>query len=66
MTDKPKRSYYLPRKLIAELDKECQRSGYVRERVVAAAIHTFLRASAQERQRMFNGLHTFLGGSKRG
>jgi hypothetical protein len=64
MTDKPKRSYYLPKKLIAEMDKECQRSGYVRERVVAAALYSFLKASPQERQKMFTTLHTFLGGKK--
>lgn len=66
MAEKPKRSYYLPKKLINELDKECQRSGYVRERVVAAALYSFLKSSPQERQRMFTSLHGFLGTGKRG
>jgi hypothetical protein len=64
MADKEKRSYYLPKKLIAELEKECQRSGFVRERVVAAAVHSFLQASAQQRQQMFDTLHGFLGRGK--
>jgi hypothetical protein len=62
--DKPKRSYYLPRKLINELDKECRKSGYVRERVVAAAIYRFLQSAPQERHKMLNGLHSFLGGDR--
>jgi len=38
MEAKPKRSYYLPNKLIAAFDKECEKSGYVREKVVAGRI----------------------------
>ena len=36
--DKPKRSYYLPTKLVTAFDKECSKSGYVKEKVVAAAM----------------------------
>ena len=42
--DKIKRSYYLPEKLVAGFDKECTRSGYVKEKVVAAAMLSFLES----------------------
>jgi hypothetical protein len=51
--DKSKRSYFLPTKLVALFDKECKRGGYVRERVVAAAIANFMKASPNERHKMF-------------
>ena len=57
---KAKRSYYLPEKLIKTFDKECQKSGYVREKVVAAAIQNFLDASPTERAKMFTQLDDFL------
>lgn len=51
--DKSKRSYFLPTKLVTIFDKECKRGGYVRERVVAAAIANFLKASPNDRHKMF-------------
>jgi hypothetical protein len=51
--EKSKRSYFLPTKLVSVFDKECRKSGYVRERVVAAAIANFLNASPDGRHKMF-------------
>lgn len=58
--EKPKRSYYLPGKLVAAFDKECGRSGYVKEKVVAAAMLAFLDADPESRSRMFERLDQFL------
>ena len=58
--EKSKRSYFLPTKLVAIFDKECKRGGYVRERVVAAAIAQFLKASPNERHEMFMYLDELL------
>ncbi|HOB75834.1 MAG TPA: hypothetical protein PKG54_15060 [Phycisphaerae bacterium] len=58
--EKPKRAYYLPGKLVAAFDKECVRSGYVKEKVVAAAILAFLESGPEARSRMLERLHNFL------
>ena len=63
--DKMKRSYYLPAKLVQTFDKECTRSGYVRERVVAAAVYHFMTASANDRHAMLQDLDRLIT-SKRG
>ncbi len=63
--DKPKRSYYLPGKLVAAFDKECQRAGFVREKVVAAAILSFMASGPQERSEMFDKLDAFLRSKKK-
>lgn len=57
--DKPKRAYYLPGKLVAAFDKECARSGYVKEKVVATAILAFLESGPEARSRMFERLYNF-------
>jgi hypothetical protein len=62
--EKPKRSYYLPGKLVAAFDKECAKSGYVKEKVVAAAMLSFLDASPDARSKMFDRLDTFLKGRR--
>ncbi|UCD30384.1 MAG: hypothetical protein JSV03_07925 [Planctomycetota bacterium] len=61
---KPKRSYYLPGKLVTAFDKECSKSGYVREKVVAAAMLSFLDSNPNTRNAMFERLHSFLTGKK--
>ncbi len=58
--DKPKRSYYLPGKLVTAFDKECSKAGYVKEKVVAAAMLMFLDSSPDERAVMFDQLDKFL------
>ena len=63
--DKPKRSYYLPEKLVVAFNQECQRSGFVRERVVAAAICSFMHSDPDQRSRMFEDLDAFLRGGKK-
>ncbi len=63
--DKPKRSYYLPGKLVDAFDKDCSRSGMVKEKVVAAAMLAFLDSTPQERAKMFDKLANFVGGKKR-
>ncbi|MBN1492064.1 MAG: hypothetical protein JXA69_19275 [Phycisphaerae bacterium] len=64
--DKPKRSYYLPAKLVEAMDRECERVGLVKERLVAAAILSFLEAGPEARQGMFVRLETFVQGPRRG
>ena len=64
MESKPKRSYYLPGKLVAAFDKDCQKCGYVREKVVAAAMLAFLQSDAGTRAKMFEKLTSFLGKGK--
>ena len=60
--EKDKRSYYLPDKLIAAFDKEAQKQGYVREKVIAAAIAHFLRSGPTERAAMFEDLDKLVSG----
>jgi len=57
--EKPKRSYYLPAKLVTAFDKECSKSGYVKEKVVAAAMLSFLDSNPTARQKMFDRLDSF-------
>jgi hypothetical protein len=59
---KAKRAYYLPGKLISAFDKECRKSGYVREKVVAAAVFAFLQSDPDARAKMFEGLAKFVSG----
>lgn len=63
--EKVKRSYYLPIKLVKAFDADCEKNGYVREKVVAASLDDFMRASPDERARMFDKLDAFLN-AKRG
>jgi hypothetical protein len=60
--EKPKRSYYLPNKLVTAFDRECSKSGYVKEKVVAAAMLAFLGSDPQSRSDMFERLDQFLHG----
>jgi hypothetical protein len=62
--EKPKRSYYLPGKLVTSFDKECSKAGYVKEKVVAAAMLDFLNSNPDGRAKMFEQLDRFL--TKRG
>ena len=62
---KPKRSYYLPGKLVDAFDKECAKSGYVKEKVVAAAMLAFLDSSPNERSKMFNRMDSFVSSKKK-
>ena len=63
--EKPKRSYYLPNKLVSAFDRECSKSGYVKEKVVAAAMLSFLDSAPESRSDMFERLDIFLKGKKR-
>ena len=58
--EKPKRSYYLPGKLVNVFGKECAKSGYVKEKVVAAAIYSFITSDPNTRNKMFERLDSFL------
>ena len=62
--DKPKRSYYLPGKLVNAFDKDVEKSGYVREKVVAAALLAFLDSDAVTRAKMFDRLDSFVNTKK--
>ena len=66
MMEKPKRSYYLPGKLVTSFDKECAKSGYVKEKVVAAAMLAFLDSNPDQRSKMFDRLDNFLKSGKKG
>jgi hypothetical protein len=59
-----KRSYYLPGKLVDVFNKECIKSGYVREKVVAAAVQKFMESDPKARAAMFERLAGFLGKGK--
>ena len=63
--DKEKRSYFLPNKLVETFDREAKRQGYVREKVIAAAIAQFLRSGPAERAEMFEDLDQLLKGKAR-
>jgi len=63
--EKPKRSYYLPGKLVNAFDKECAKSGYVKEKVVAAAMLHFLDSSPNERAKQFERLDSFVSSKKK-
>jgi hypothetical protein len=63
--DKPKRSYYLPGKLVQAFDKECSKSGYVKEKVVAASMLSFLDSNPDMRSKMFERLDNFLKSKKK-
>jgi hypothetical protein len=60
--DKDKRSYFLPDKLVEALDREAKKQGYVREKLIAAAIANFLRSGPTERAAMFEDLDNLLNG----
>ncbi|NLX15335.1 MAG: hypothetical protein GXY44_17040 [Phycisphaerales bacterium] len=63
--EKPKRSYYLPGKLVAAFDRDCAKSGYVKEKVVAAAMLAFLESDPEGRSNMFERLDVFLRSKKK-
>lgn len=63
--DKPKRSYYLPGILVTAFDKECSKSGYVREKVVAAAMLNFLDSNPMQRAKMLERVSSFVGAKKK-
>ena len=62
--EKPKRSYYLPGKLVSAFDKECSKSGYVKEKVVAASMLSFLHSDPNTRNKLFEHLDRFIRGKK--
>ncbi|NLE59854.1 MAG: hypothetical protein GX616_15995 [Planctomycetes bacterium] len=59
---KEKRSYFLPNRLVTAFDKEVDKQGYVREKVVAASIAHFMRSSPDARARMFEQLDKIVSG----
>jgi hypothetical protein len=61
---KPKRSYYLPGKLVDAFDKEAAKGGFVREKVVAAAMLHFLDSNPDQRSKMFDRMNSFLKSKK--
>lgn len=63
--EKPKRSYYLPAKLVDAFDKECRKGGYVKEKVVAASMLSFLDSDPKSRAQLFDRLDSFLSGRKK-
>jgi hypothetical protein len=63
--EKEKRSYFLPDKLVAVFDKEAEKQGYVREKVVAASIAHFMRSTPDSRAEMFDCLDKLLSGKSK-
>ncbi len=59
---KEKRSYFLPNRLVTAFDKEADKQGYVREKVVAASIAHFMCSSPDARARMFEQLDKVVSG----
>jgi hypothetical protein len=62
---KPKRSYYLPGKLVEAFYKDATKCGFVKEKAVAAAMLHFLDSSPSERNKMFNRMDSFLSSKKK-
>jgi hypothetical protein len=62
---KPKRSYYLPGKLVDAFNKDAAKGGFVKEKVVAASMLHFLDSSPNERAKLFDRLDRFIGGKKK-
>jgi hypothetical protein len=60
--EKDKRSYYLPNQLLDAFDKEADKQGYVREKIVAVSIAHFLRAGPDDRALMFEHLDKLVSG----
>ena len=63
--EKSKRSYFLPKKLVTAFHAECRKSGYVKEKVVAAAILKFLDADPNGRAQMFDRVDRLVTGKKK-
>ncbi len=63
--EKPKRSYYLPGKLVDAFDKDATKGGFVREKAVAAAMLQFLDSSPNERAKLFERLDNFVSGKRK-
>lgn len=63
--EKPKRSYYLPGKLVDAFDKEASKGGYVKEKIVASAMLAFLDSDANTRAKTFDRLDRFLSSKKK-
>jgi hypothetical protein len=63
--EKVKRSYNIPRKVADAFDKECDKYGYVREKVLAVMLMQFLESDPNARAKMFDRLDSFTQ-SKRG
>jgi hypothetical protein len=62
MDEKEKRSYFLPSKIVELLDREADKHGYFREKVIAAAIASFLKSDPNARAAMFDHLDQVLKG----
>ncbi len=60
--DQDRRSYFLPKKLVAALDQEADRCGHFRETTVAAAMAHFVHSPPDARAQMFEELDRFLRG----
>ena len=55
-----KRCFNLPKKLTTVFDKECVKSGYFKEKVVAAAMLKFLDSDSNTRNKMFEQMAKFI------
>ena len=62
MDEKEKRSYFLPGKIVELFDREADKHGFFREKVVAAAIANFLKSDPNARAVMFEHLDQLLKG----
>lgn len=65
MSEKEKRSYFLPNKLLEQFDREADRLGYFRDKVVAAAIASFLKSGPDVRAAMFEDLERIVKGKRK-
>ncbi len=63
--DKPKRSYYLPAKLVNAFGADCGKNGFVKEKVVAASMLSFLESDPATRSKLFERLEGFLSSPKK-
>ena len=62
MDAKEKRSYFLPNRIVELFDREADKHGYFREKVIAAAIASFLKSDPNGRAAMFEHLDQLVKG----
>jgi len=62
--EKIKRSYFIPAKLSKVFDEEAVKQGFVKEKVIAAAVLHFIDGDPNSRSKMFDRLDGFVRSKK--
>jgi len=62
--EKVKRSYFIPAKVSKVLDEAATKQGFVKEKVIAAAVLNFIDGDPNSRSKMFDRLDGFVRSKK--